>query len=88
MRYIQVAISEELEPVLAKQMREHRFRSEGDLFVALLKELGQLGRRELDASLLEAMDELDRGKGVLVTPEYWQSLREEIRTKYGVAEQA
>ena len=44
-------------------------------------------RADLEAKLLEGIESLDRGKGIPVTAEFWPSLRDEIRQRFGVDEQ-
>lgn len=42
-------------------------------------------REELEAKLEEGYASLERGEGIVITPEYFEQLHERLRTKYGVS---
>jgi hypothetical protein len=61
--------------------------SMGDYVASVLMRLEKESRRaEFEAKIMEGLEELNRGEKDYVTPEEWEELRAEIRSRYGDGE--
>ncbi|MFO0967346.1 MAG: hypothetical protein U0793_17445 [Gemmataceae bacterium] len=57
-----------------------------DFIVDLLRTLKE-SRAELEAKLLEGVDDLDRGEGRAMQASDWEALRRRVRERFGEDEQ-
>ncbi len=84
MSNVTVRLADELEEFVAVQVATEGFTSASEYLLSLVQRARQAKERAaLEAKLLAAHRSLERGEGKLVTPEYWQQVRAEIRERYG-----
>lgn len=82
MTNMNVSLPEPMRDWIEGQIREGRYGNASEYVRELIRrDQERYQEAELDRKLLQALDSLDRGKGIEITPEYWERKRRQLQER-------